>query len=137
MYTLVINGVRLFLVCKMYICVKKDTTCLLLKQRTNVSFLFAAGQHKVDSDSEGDIIKLHHIYKFVTGLEEMPACGWNPPLEIAFIKQDVDIMGVGASTCIHQLQLPVPLTPIDPMPSRKILFDLFNKSFADEFFGKV
>lgn len=101
-------------------------------------FHIAAGQHNVNSDSDhGDLIKLNHIYHFVTGLDSMPVCGWYPPLTVTFIKQQVEFMGIGACTCSHQLQLPIPLNITDSMPSRKVIFDLFNKSFPDEFFGKA
>ena len=73
----------------------------------------------------------------MTGLKDKPVCGWMPSLKVSFTKQDVGTMGIGACTCSHQLQLPVPLHLQDAMPPRSVFFDLFDKSFPDQFFGKA
>ena len=94
---------------------------------------FAAGSHHCNSDEE--LMTLEQIIIFVTGLSHVPVCGWQPPLTITFFKPPV--MGIGASTCSHELQLPIPYQATETLPSRDELFQLFDNSFPDQFFGNA
>ncbi|XP_030853858.1 uncharacterized protein LOC115929288 [Strongylocentrotus purpuratus] len=92
-----------------------------------------AGSHHCNSDEE--LMTLEQIIIFVTGLSHVPVCGWQPPLTITFFKPPV--MGIGASTCSHELQLPIPYQATETLPSRDELFQLFDNSFPDQFFGNA
>ncbi|XP_063959776.1 uncharacterized protein LOC135155090 [Lytechinus pictus] len=95
-----------------------------------------AGNQHANGKEEEEILTLEHIVRFVTGLSNKPVCGWQPPLSVAFVRQDMSTVGIGASTCSHELHLPIPRNHTQSLPSRNVFFSLFCASFPDEFFGK-
>lgn len=79
-------------------------------------------------------VTLGKILSFVTGVDEEPPLGFTVPPTLTFIERLSHLPT--SNTCINQLTLSIP-AELSSLPDDKLLFDLYDYSFSNTYFGLV